>query len=908
MFPSKVVLVSKNELLIHSLSTQLNFMGWTDIIIVKSHERLLEICCTTEKEIVIFFDIDAAPESNLFECLDEIRKNNRALLILILEPESQKTTENFLSTISKLIDGFIFQPISDDSLRSTLYMAKERRQREVELLRSEEKFQRIFHKSSDPSLLIVNGVIMDLNQSALLNLRANRMQIIGKSPDQISPPVQPDGNPSKEKAEIYQKEALKEGAVTFEWLHTRADGSEFLAEVSLTAIPYAGDVALFARWHDITEIEQFKKSLKMSEQRYRQLFETMLNGFALHEMILNENNHPKDYRFIAVNPAFEKLTGLSANAIIGKTVLEVLPNTESYWIETYGKVALTGKPALIENYSQELDRYYRVFAFSPVRGQFATLFEDITPQKQTERYQSALLKLSESIRQTYTTEDMVQTIVHTISSLLEIETVAVAMKSIENETQYRFVYGVGKGQQWIGAEFSIEQGITGYALRSKLPYFQNDVVNDPNFLQRYSEQYHPYVVVLPLLSAEEPIGALLLGKNKPFNDTDQQILTAMSEMVGNAIQRTILQEKTQKTVNYLSALRKIDLTITHGRDLQERLKVLLEAVVEHQKVDAACIWLKEPQTDQYHLSAFIGFRLNELPAMRMKYPGLRTDLDRIIHIKKSDLSAILVNEFKEMIDKEGFEDYMGVPLITKKNEWGLLQLWKRAEIKPNHEWMNFLEMLAGQAAIAIEDIQLLTDLQHHINELQIAYDTTLQGWAKALEIRDAETQNHSQRVTQITLELAKKLGVEENQLPDIRRGTLLHDIGKMGIPDAILNKAGPLTPEEWEIMRRHPQMAYDVLSGIPFLKPALEIPYCHHEKWDGSGYPRGLKGEEIPLAARIFAVVDVWDALLSDRPYRPAWKKREVISYLREQAGKHFDPKIVEAFLELISKMEGQES
>ncbi|MFZ6019096.1 MAG: HD domain-containing phosphohydrolase, partial [Chloroflexota bacterium] len=247
-------------------------------------------------------------------------------------------------------------------------------------------------------------------------------------------------------------------------------------------------------------------------------------------------------------------------------------------------------------------------------------------------------------------------------------------------------------------------------------------------------------------------------------------------------------------------------------------------------------------------------------------------------------------------------------LITKKNEWGLLQLWKRAEIKPNHEWMNFLEMLAGQAAIAIEDIQLLTDLQHHINELQIAYDTTLQGWAKALEIRDAETQNHSQRVTHITLELAKKLGVEENQLPDIRRGTLLHDIGKMGIPDAILNKAGPLTPEEWEIMRRHPQMAYDVLSGIPFLKPALEIPYCHHEKWDGSGYPRGLKGEEIPLAARIFAVVDVWDALLSDRPYRPAWKKREVISYLREQAGKHFDPKIVEAFLELISEMEGQEN
>lgn len=908
MFPSKVVLISKNELLIQTLSSLLNLMGWMEISVIETYESLLEICCTTEKEIVILFDFDAVPETKMMESLTEIRQNNRALLILILKPQPQRITEQFLSMVSPLIDGFIFQPINAYSLRSTLHMAKERRQRELDLLRSEEKFQRIFQKSSDPSFLIVNGVILDLNRSALVNLRANRNQVIGRTPDQFSPPLQPDGSPSKEKVEKMFNEALREGAITFQWLHTRTDGSEFLAEVSLTAIPYAGDVALFAKWHDITEIEHYKTSLRVSEQRYRQLFETMLNGFALHEMILDENDNPKDYRFIALNPAFEKLTGLSADAILGKTVLEVLPNTEPYWIETYGKVALTGEPALIENYSQELDRYYRVFAFSPVKGQFATLFEDITPQKKNERYQSALLKLSECIRQTYSTEDMARVIIRTISTLLDIDTVALALRYSENEAKYRFVDGVGKGQQWIGQEITIDQGITGHALRSKQPYFQNDVVNDPNYLQQYSEHYHPYAAVLPLISGEEPIGALLLGKNKPFNDTDQQIIIAMSEMIGNAIQRTILQEKTQKTVNYLSALRKIDLNIIHGRDLQERLKALLEAVIEHQKVDAACIWLKDIRTNQYHLSAGKGFRSNELPALQLVYPGLKTNFDRIVQLKKSELSAILELEFKELIDKEGFEDYMGVPLVTKKNDWGLLQLWKYAEIKPTQEWMTFLEMLAGQAAIAIEDIQLLTDLQHHVNELQIAYDTTLQGWAKALEIRDAETQNHSQRVTQITLELAKKLGVAETQLPDIRRGTLLHDIGKMGIPDAILNKAGPLTPEEWEIMRRHPQMAYDVLSGIPFLKSALEIPYCHHEKWDGSGYPRGLKGEEIPLAARIFAVVDVWDALLSDRPYRPAWKKEEVISYIRDQAGKHFDPKVVEVFLELISEMEGQES
>lgn len=907
MFPSKAVLISKNELLIHTLSSQLNMMGWIEISVIETYESLLEICCTTEKEIVILFDYDVVLESKMIEYLSEIRQNNHALLILILEPQPQRITEQFLSMVSQLIDGFIFQPINDYSLRSTLHMAKERRQRELDLLRSEEKFQRIFQKSSDPSFLIVNGVIIDLNRSALVNLRANRNQVIGRTPDQFSPPLQPDGSLSKEKVEKMFNEALREGAITFQWLHTRTDGSEFLAEVSLTAIPYAGDVALFAKWHDITEIEHYKTSLRMSEQRYQQLFETMLNGFALHEILLDENDNPKDYRFIAVNPAFEKLTGLSADAILGKTVLEVLPKTEPYWIETYGKVALTGEPTLIENYSQELDRYYRVFAFSPTRGQFAALFEDITSHKKNERYQSALLKLSENIRQTYATQDMARAIIYTIRSLLEIDSVAIALRSPENEDKYSFVDGVGKAQQWIGHEISTDHGITGHALRSKLSYFQKDAVNDPNYLQQSFENDHPHIAVVPLISADEAIGALLLGKNKPFNETDQQIFMAMSEMIGNAIQRTILQEKTQKTVNYLAALRKIDLKIIHGRNLQECLNALLDAVIEHQKVDAACIWLKELQTNHFQLAATKGFHFGEPTAMRLRYPGLNTDLDRIIHLKKSDLSVFLEIGYKELIDKEGFEDYMGVPLVTKKNEWGLLQLWKYTEIKPTHEWMTFLEMLAGQAAIAIEDIQLLTDLEHHVNELQIAYDTTLQGWAKALEIRDTETQNHSQRVTQITLELAKKLGVAETQLPDIRRGTLLHDIGKMGIPDAILNKASPLTPEEWEIMRRHPQMAYDVLSGIPFLKPALEIPYCHHEKWDGSGYPRGLKGEEIPLAARIFAVVDVWDALLSDRPYRPAWKKEEVISYIRDQAGKHFDPKVVEVFLELISELEGQE-
>ncbi len=193
-----------------------------------------------------------------------------------------------------------------------------------------------------------------------------------------------------------------------------------------------------------------------------------------------------------------------------------------------------------------------------------------------------------------------------------------------------------------------------------------------------------------------------------------------------------------------------------------------------------------------------------------------------------------------------------------------------------------------------------SNLQRANAELAQAYDDTLKGWSLALELRDNETQGHSQRVTETTLSLARATGITDNKLVHIRWGALLHDIGKMGIPDSILNKPGPLTNEEWEIMRKHPVYAYELLSPITYLRPALDIPYSHHEKWDGTGYPCGLKGEQIPLAARIFAIVDVWDALCSSRPYRAAWQEERVHTYIHKHTGIHFDPQVVEVFFSII--------
>lgn len=192
------------------------------------------------------------------------------------------------------------------------------------------------------------------------------------------------------------------------------------------------------------------------------------------------------------------------------------------------------------------------------------------------------------------------------------------------------------------------------------------------------------------------------------------------------------------------------------------------------------------------------------------------------------------------------------------------------------------------------------ELEKAHRDLIISYDKTIEGWVNALDLRDKETEGHSIRVTQMAVRFAYKLGIPESEIESLRRGAILHDIGKLGVPDAILFKPAPLTAEEWAVMRKHTANAYEWLSGIEFLKPALEIPYCHHEKWDGSGYPRGLKGEEIPMAARMFAIIDVWDALLSDRPYRPAMDESTVIEYIRKNSGSHFDPSLVEVFISLL--------
>jgi putative nucleotidyltransferase with HDIG domain len=365
-------------------------------------------------------------------------------------------------------------------------------------------------------------------------------------------------------------------------------------------------------------------------------------------------------------------------------------------------------------------------------------------------------------------------------------------------------------------------------------------------------------------------------------------------------ERVRAQATIQSQFQKLAALRDIDTAITSSFDVNSIIRVILKEVIEQLYADAAAILLLNQNTlmleyidsQGFKPGAFknVSLRLGESHAGRAALEKTVVSIPNFSTNKKSHPDASLP-------DHIGFMEYLAVPLISKGQVKGVLEIFKKSPINLDQEWMDFMESIASQTAIALDYAEMITSLERSNIELTLAYDTTLEGWSRALDYRDKETEGHSRRVTEMTLTIAKEMGMSDDDIVHARRGALLHDIGKLGVPDSILLKPGPLTAVEMEIMKKHTTIAHEILWPIVFLRKAIDIPHCHHEKWDGSGYPCGLKGEDIPLSARIFAVVDVYDALRSDRPYRPAWTKGKALDYINSETGKHFDREIVESFM-----------
>jgi PAS domain S-box-containing protein len=364
-----------------------------------------------------------------------------------------------------------------------------------------------------------------------------------------------------------------------------------------------------------------------------------------------------------------------------------------------------------------------------------------------------------------------------------------------------------------------------------------------------------------------------------------------------------LYQQARRHLQHVQATHDIDKTIASSMDLRLTLDVVLEQAIAQLGVDAASVLLIDPKSYTLEFKAGRGFLGEGIENTRLRlgegFAG-RAALERRMMIEP-DLSKDVENSrFSQLLANEHFVFYCGTPLVAKGQVKGVLEVFQRSPRIADPEWLDFLTTLAEQTAIAIDSSTLFEELQRSNSNLAAAYETTIEGWSRALDLRDKETEGHSKRVTEMTMQLGRVLGLSDEEILNVRHGALLHDIGKMGVPDHILLKPGSLTDEEWEIMKRHPVYAYDLLYPIKQLHSALDIAYCHHENWDGSGYPRGLKGTQIPLAARIFAVVDVWDALRSDRPYRKGWPDDKALEHIRSLSGKQFDPQVVEAFLELI--------
>ena len=388
--------------------------------------------------------------------------------------------------------------------------------------------------------------------------------------------------------------------------------------------------------------------------------------------------------------------------------------------------------------------------------------------------------------------------------------------------------------------------------------------------------------------------------SRVFDIKDKQYVMSFVRDISERFQA---EKKIQRQLHRISVLREIDAVIASSLDLPMSLGMILDYVLSELNVDAADILVYDPTIMLLDVMARRGFRRTRLSSRKR---NLSSSLAGEVAMqgKRIFLSSINDLERQRILpsseESQDFVTYVALPLITRGETKGVLELFHRTPLYEDEEWMGFAEALAGQAAIAIENITLFQNLKKANIDLSIAYDTTLEGWAKALEFFDHDTEGHTRRVTDLTMKLASALHIPDSQLVHMRRGALLHDIGKMAVPGEILNKTDTLADEERQIVQQHPRIAYKLLSPIPFLKPALDIPYCHHEKWDGSGYPRGLRGEEIPLAARIFSVVDVWDALTSDRPYRNAWTRQETLEYILKQSGRFFDPSIVDVFSQIV--------
>jgi PAS domain S-box-containing protein/putative nucleotidyltransferase with HDIG domain len=662
---------------------------------------------------------------------------------------------------------------------------------------------------------------------------------------------------------------------------------------------------------DVTDRQQAEEALRQSELRFRVLIENAPDAITL---------VGSDGRVSYVSPSAIRLLGYSAQEAIGQMPARYIHPDDLRRV--YRRLAeVLRKPGHIAKAQYRyrhkngewrwLESTISNLLGEPGVAAFVFNFQDITERKRAEdeiRDRLAELEavnhVSTAMRSAQTLDVMLSVLLDTTLEILNTGAGSISLYDpLKDELRIIFQRGLFDTH----APYPPQKpgtGITGHVFATGQPYLSSNFKTDVLMEDRNRHRFPPGGgVCVPIRAGENVIGTFIVILPPPRETTPSELrfLTTLCEIAGNAIQRTTLHQQTQRRMEQLSALRLTDQAINSSFDVRLSLTIILSQVIAQLRVDAAAVLLFNASSQMLTLGAGQGFRTDAPAQVRLRlgegYAGRAVLERRTVHVP--NVAAEPENpRLAQHLAAEGIVTYHAVPLMAKGQPVGVLEIFQRSPLEPDEDWLDFLTALAGQAAIAIDNAALFENLQRTSSNLAQAYDATIEGWSRALDLRDKDTEGHTRRVADMTVQLASLFDLNADQLAQVRWGALLHDIGKMGIPDNILLKPGPLTDEQWVLMRKHPVLAYEMLSPIQYLRAALDIPYRHHEKWDGTGYPLGLSGERIPLAARVFSVVDVWDALRSDRPYRKAWPDDQVIAHLRSLSGTHFDPRVLAVCLD----------
>ncbi|MBI5292730.1 MAG: PAS domain S-box protein [Chloroflexi bacterium] len=803
--------------------------------------------------------------------------------------------------------------------RRKLYIAivrevTEHKRAEEALRESEEKYRGLVTEISD-------GIFMTDDRGALTFANPALARMMGfEYPDQLMGRNFMEFVAPSMLNEVagYFRQAMKTGqspeVTTVEVV--RVDGTNAVVEVKPLPIMEDGKVAgTRGVLRDITARKRAEATVLESERQMRALV-TSLDDIVF--------EFDEEGTYLNVWTSNESLLARPKAEVFGRRIVEMLGEENGRpFAEAVKHVLASGQTENIE-YPLEVIGGQRWFVarISPIltaEGHYRTvsmLVRDITERKRAEEELrlrlaelEALHTVSAALRAAQTRDEALPVLLDETLAVTETGAGVIWLYDSDSD-ELRAAVARGWFQQLNETPIKPGEGIAGAVFAGGQAHVSVEFQKDPAARATTREQI-PLGwggACVPIRSGAVTIGVLFVSAALPRQITTEQVrlLESLAEMAGAALHRMRLYEETVSQLDQLQALHGIDQAIAASMDLRMTLNVLLEHLTSQLKVDAASVLLFNPHLQALEYAAGRGLRTEALRNTRLRLGegnAGRAALERkLVHIpdlrgRKTDFLC------SPYFSAEGFVAYYGVPLIAKGQVKGVLEVFHRAPLDGDSAWLNFLETLAGQAAIAIDNAQLFDNLQRSNVELSLAYDATIEGWSHALDLRDRETEGHTLRVTEMTERLARAMGLGEVELVHVRRGALLHDIGKMGVPDSILLKPDKLTDDEWVLMRQHPQLAYDMLAPINYLRLALDIPYCHHEKWDGTGYPHGLKGEQIPLAARLFAVVDVYDALRSDRPYRPGWPEDTVREHIRSLAGAHFDPGVVEVFLQTIGEV-----